>query len=953
MTSHVTRATAMLVAAASLSAGLSAPAMADETGTPTTPDNETTQPAPSAKETLQNAVNEANEIVKQGRSWQDSEALSTFTTALNTAQNTLNKQDATDKELTDATTALTKAQEKLVTAGTTSQNARKNKLKELEGYTAEGNAQYYPTEDIDELNKSIDTLTHAPDTAEGDQTIDSEITKLDAQETGLIARLKKDNKALNRVKTALEAATKELNRNLSYTKDDAVRQKLQDAVDEANADSTLQNIEDQTLATNQKRDSTAKKLEQALADAKTKGDEAVAYRNALKAAQDKQKIQQKDTKAYTPESYKPLDDLLNADFNADDADRVALSERTEKLNQAVEGLVIASWSIDGKTLSKDDAGTLTATLDRKTAALEHPTLTGSDGSTVNLTDTADPFTQENDQLGVGHVTHTLSGTTADAAKTDVRVTYDVASGTETTVTLDDGSKTGAIGKFTRNEDGSWTANLTGALGKDLDATAATSTTFRLSDGTTLDGTLGETVTTAPNGTTLLTRTLTADGKDSHGTPVKIVATLSYTYDPRISLTLTHKSGTAENGQTVAVDGLTADMDVNTLGSVYSAGVQERDLTGDQWELNVKHGANVSNPTIAVTTSGEGSRILVATIRYQRLDADGHTLVNDSKIVRVNVPFAAAPKVIGNDKAALAGIKVNGLDIPGFSADKVDYIITAGKDERVKVSPVARDGQTVVAGDSRQTAFTTVQTWTVSKDGESRTYTVTLVRDHTEKTADEKFTPAEPAGQVSKTENPSDDNTALESVGYMLDGAYHKSDSDEFTIPEGGVLSWSSYAGQVVQPTVERDHGMTFRYELGVLSKDGTKYATRVLTVTYLTADTHRAELTGIKVDGRDVTGFDPKTMEYDVRVDNPERYVVTPSFDKMTGMSLTVHKTASQAVIKVTSADGLTQATYTLNVSKATLADTGTGVGLGSLIFILAASAVGSLLGRKRGTAEM
>lgn len=951
MTSHVTRATAMLVAAASLSAGLSAPAMADETGTPTTPDNGTTQPAPSAKETLQNAINEANEIVGQNRNWQDSKALSAFTTALNAAQNTLKKQDATDEELTDATTALTDAREKLVTAGTTAQNARKNKLKELEGYTGD-NAAYYPSEDIEELKTSIETLKNAPDTAEGDQTIDNEITKLDAKETGLIARLKNDNKALNRFKTALGAATKELNRNLSYTKDDAVRQKLQDAVDEAKADSTLQNIEDQTLATNQNRVSAAAKLEQALTDAKTKGDEAVAYRNALKAAQDKQKIQQKDTKAYTPESYKPLDDLLNADFNADDADRDALSERTEKLNQAVEGLVVASWSIDGKTLSNAD-GTLTATLDRKTAALEQPTLTGSDGSTVNLTDAAGPFTQENDQLGVGHITHTLTGTTADAAKTAIRVAYDVASGTETTVTLDDGSKTGTSGKFTRNEDGSWTANLTGALGKDLNATAATSTTFKLSDGTTLNGTLGETVTTTPNGTTLLTRTLTADGKDSHGTPVKAVATLSYTYDPRISLTLTHKSDTAENGQTVAVDGLTADMDVNALGSVYSAGVQERGLTGDQWELNVKHGANASNPTIAVTTSGEGSRILVATIRYQRLDADGHTLVNDSKIVRVNVPFAAAPKVIGNDKAALAGIKVNGQDIPGFSADKVDYIITAGKDERVKVSPIARDGQTVVAGDSRQTAFTTVQTWTVSKDGESRTYTVTLVRDHTEKTADEKFTPAEPAGQVSKTENPSDDNTALESVGYMLDGAYHKSDSDEFTIPEGGVLSWSSYAGQVVQPTVERDHGMTFRYELGVLSKDGTKYATRVLTVTYLTADTHRAELTGIKVDGRDVTGFDPKTMEYDVRVDNPERYVVTPSFDKMTGMSLTVHKTASQAVIKVTSADGLTQATYTLNVSKATLADTGTGVGLGSLVFLLAAGAVGSLLGRRRGTAEM
>lgn len=943
MTSHVTRATAMLVAAASLSAGLSAPAMADETGTPTTPDGGTAQTPPSKpRENLQKAVEQAGKV-DQTRNWKDQDALTTFASALTTAQAKLADQTTADADLTAAETALTAAQERLVKAGTVEQDARAQKLPELEAYTGD-NAKYYPHA-IGELNKSITNLKDATDDKTGDQTIESEIGKLD----DLIASLKKDNTAFNRLTAAKKAADKELGRNLSY-KDSDVKQTLQKAVNDV--DATLLNDADQTLATNQKRDSTAETIERALGNMKDKGDETVAYRNALKAAQDKQKIQQKDGKAYTSESYKPLDDLLKADFNADDADRDALSERTEKLNQAVEGLTVASWSIDGKTLSNAD-GTLTATLDRKTAALEHPTLTGSDGSTIGLTDTAEPFTQENDQLGVGHITHTLSGTTADAAKTAIRVTYDVASGTETTVTLDDGSKTGAAGKFTRNEDGSWTANLTGMLGKDLDATAATSTTFKLSDGTTLDGTLGETVTTTPNGTTLLTRTLTADGKDSHGTPVKAVATLSYTYDPRISLTLTHKSGTAENSQTVAVDGLTADMDVNTLESVYSAGVQERGLTGDQWELNVKHGANVSNPTIAVTTSGEGSRILVATIRYQRLDADGHTLVNDSKIVRVNVPFAAAPKVIGNDKAALAGIKVNGQDIPGFSADKVDYTITAGKDERVKVSPVARDGQTVVASDSRQTAFTTVQTWTVSKDGESRTYTVTLVRDHTEKTADEKFTPVEPAGQVSKVENPTDDNTALESVGYMLDGAYHKSDSDEFTIPEGGILSWSSYAGQVVQPTVERDHGMTFRYELGVLSKDGTKYATRVLTVTYLTADTHKAELTGIKVDGRNVAGFDPKTMEYDVRVDNPERYVVTPSFDKMTGMSLTVHKTASQAVIKVTSADGLTQATYTLNVSKATLADTGTGVGLGSLIFLLAAGAVGSLLSRRRGTAEM
>ena len=71
MTSHVTRATAMLVAAASLSAGLSAPAMADEAATPATPDNGTTQPAPSKpRENLQKAVEQAGKV-DQTRNWKD------------------------------------------------------------------------------------------------------------------------------------------------------------------------------------------------------------------------------------------------------------------------------------------------------------------------------------------------------------------------------------------------------------------------------------------------------------------------------------------------------------------------------------------------------------------------------------------------------------------------------------------------------------------------------------------------------------------------------------------------------------------------------------------------------------------------------------------------------------------------------------------------------------------
>ena len=78
-------------------------------------------------------------------------------------------------------------------------------------------------------------------------------------------------------------------------------------------------------------------------------------------------------------------------------------------------------------------------------------------------------------------------------------------------------------------------------------------------------------------------------------------------------------------------------------------------------------------------------------------------------------------------------------------DVLDYTIHLKADQHVSVAPRTRAGTKAVAGDVSQTAFTTVQSWTVTADsGQSRVYTVTAVRDHTEQTADEKFTPAEPA-----------------------------------------------------------------------------------------------------------------------------------------------------------------------------------------------------------------
>ena len=211
--------------------------------------------------------------------------------------------------------------------------------------------------------------------------------------------------------------------------------------------------------------------------------------------------------------------------------------------------------------------------------------------------------------------------------------------------------------------------------------------------------------------------------------------------------------------------------------------------------------------------------------------------------------------------------------------------------------------------------------------------------------------------MSDAENPSPDNTRLESVGWIADDEYHAADSDEYAIPEGGAVAWRSYAGQTVTPTMSRLDGMTYRYDLGVLSADREHYATRTITVTYLTADTTRAELTGIDVDGKAVDGFAADRLEYTVGVDNPDRYTVVPRFDRLTGMSVTMHKDGRDSTIRVASADGLNERTYTVHATDigvvGALANTGVAVYGGVIAVILLALAGGvALLLRRRGHAN-
>ena len=317
------------------------------------------------------------------------------------------------------------------------------------------------------------------------------------------------------------------------------------------------------------------------------------------------------------------------------------------------------------------------------------------------------------------------------------------------------------------------------------------------------------------------------------------------------------------------------------------------------------------------------RVFTGTVKATRTDGTAVT-----RRFTIRQPFDKPSRTVDAPDAALDGLLVNGRPIQGWDPDILEYTITAGEDDKVTVSPRAKAGQTVKASDTTLTAHSTVQHWTVTgPDGGNRTYTVTLVRDHRTPTADEAFKPSDPKDTGGTREAPGPDTATLKSVGWTKDGTYHAEKGDEYLIPEGGSFAYESYLGQIVKITPGRDHGMTWKYRIGVLAPDGVTYRTRTVTATYLTEATHRAGLTGLSVDGRDVDGFSPDRLEYTVGVANPERYVVTPSWDKQTGMSVTKHVDGADTTLTVTSADGLTSVVYRVHVEyDAGLAATGAGV---------------------------
>lgn len=922
------KALASMLAAATLAGGVGPAALADDQTPAPTPDSGSTTPITTNR--LDKAIENAH-AVDQNRNWTDS-TKAAYMSALNTANDVKAKADATQDEIDKAAIGLETAVSNLTTTEREALKAAKAdaaKYKESD-YTADS---YKPLKDL--LAQSDPT-----DDKAGDSDAQTRATAITAAEGKLVAQSYAD---LNEV---IAKADAENARNLTYPKQ--ADREFYAALKASKI--ALGKPADASDATVKARSAARVALTAAYNAVKGQSTEQKAFEDALAKAQAKNldKYDNADGLEAATEQAKRLD--------VDTADAVAFKAAAKALEDGIPQLTVNGWTVGGTALTKNTDGSFSADLGEADGLPELKAV-GSDGTTVTLKDNKGGFTQGGDKLGQGTVRHTLTGTTEKGKA--ITVTVDVKAGSETTASMDDGDPVAF-----KQVDGVWTAAISGdnKLGSaaKADGSVADVTAWAhevaMSDGTKLERTLGEVARTTTDGKTAWVRAITYTGVTSAGARVAVMVNASHTYDSTSELKVTATDAQSATPRDV----LDVKGDVADLKDSYTADTQDHDRIGNAYRASLTGSTDAvsKDPGVSVTYGIGANGARTFHIKYRTLVLKGTTLKATDKTIDVTVPFAAPKREASNPDARLDGFDIKGdatLD-PAFDPDVLDYTIHLKADQHVSVAPRTRAGTKAVAGDVSQTAFTTVQSWTVTADsGQSRVYTVTAVRDHTEQTADEKFTPRDPVGTVSKDPNPSETNTKLKSWGYTLDGKYTAVDSDTFQIPEGGTLAYESYEGQAVNATGVRSHGMTWDYDVSVLAADHETYGSTTLHVTYITAETNAAYLTGIKVDGKAIDGFDPSKTEYSVQVADPTQYVVTPQFDKMTGMSVSTHKTDSEAVVTATSADGLEKAVYTVHVSKAPLlASTGVRAGIAAAVVVVLA-AIAAALGlasRRKGKAE-
>lgn len=628
-------------------------------------------------------------------------------------------------------------------------------------------------------------------------------------------------------------------------------------------------------------------------------------------------------------------------------DKIVDDQATQPWNTTVEGK---------KYLLSVKDNTASAVLDQSASYPGDITVTDGARKITLSPDYQNVTVESGDKLGQLNVSGTaVYKQAADATKPtpafDVTLPFAYTSGTPVTV---DGTET----ELTKVDGGKYHADYAGPT-LDESNKPSTDTVTLTGIKTTLPIKWGKDVQVVDKGTgdtvskfVRLTGTASGDvtiQDDASGKSVTVPVEVDVTADRAQDKSFTGLTVTRTNatGKATVYDG------AKDFNAKFNPDTHEYTLTlpadavGDSYTLGLTHGvdAQASKPTLAL---GEGaSRVL-------KVNVNGADYT-------VNVKFQPAD-LKADSPAKLTGLYVNktgentkGDLIDNWDPNRLDYVLALGeKDPSPYVLPEAPDGVTIKGGNITQNAQSTRQEWTVTDTatGTSRIYSLTVTRPV--KTAVTEFKPADPAKQASTVDPANQQDTALASHGYTdKTGKYVTSDKDSYIIPEGGTFAYTPKNGQSATVTVAHE-GMTYTYTVNVLAPDGATFAQHTYTVTYITAATHKAQLTGILVDGTAVNGFDPAKHEYAASVNDPDEWMVSPQYDKASGMTVSTEKKGADATITVTSGDGLVKTTYSLTVTRKPfggngnnalgLASTGVGIGwVGWLIGILAI--IGGALG--------
>lgn len=583
------------------------------------------------------------------------------------------------------------------------------------------------------------------------------------------------------------------------------------------------------------------------------------------------------------------------------------------------------------------------------------TVKGSDGTSFTLTPTETSKTQatfkDGDTMGTGVISgmatyHKDAETDETSNKTTpaVEVTIPFEYSTGTTLTIGTGGST--IPFALKN--GVWTATDSNFT---LDTKNTPSgDTITLSDKTTSRITWSDktTVVTKDNGTGGTARFIRKTGIASGIVTVTDPntgrsGTQKYSIDvmadraedttiSRIQVNRVAADGTKTVAYETAFDASKHDITATELAA---------DRIGDAFTLSFENGVDAVISTPTMNLGANASRIFTFTANGQ-----DYTLTVPFKTAEINDLDEDSPAKLEGIYVNYSGENTKGGLIDNWNANRLNYVIQLGEnDPSPYVLPVAADGVTVQAGDLTQNAQGARQEWKVTDTatGVTRTYSVTSVRPV--ETAVTKFKPADPIAQKT-TEAPENDNdAALASHGYVTkDGKYVTVTGGTYTIPEGGTFSYEGKNGQSI--SVSSSHtGMTYTYTVTVLPKNTSAAPKQErFTVTYITAETSKAELSGLKVNGEDVDGFSADKNEYTVAVGDLDQWTVTPLYDKTTGMSVSVHKDGRTAIITVTSGDGLTKTEYRVTVTQKMKLISGELATTGMSIVIVAVTAVMLLL---------